>query len=48
MPLSSDTSKAGVSSNIAELVKAGYKQKQAVAIAISHVKQLRKKRSHRG
>jgi len=38
MPLISGTDKATISANIAELVKSGYKNDQAVAIAISHAK----------
>lgn len=44
MPLSDDTGRAGTEANIRELVKNGYPQRQAVAIAFSHRKQLLKKR----
>ena len=45
MPLSNDTGRKGTEGNIAELVRSGYPQKQAVAIAFSHRKQLMKKKS---
>lgn len=47
MPLSNDTGKKGVESNIAELRQSGYPQRQAVAIALSHRKQVRAKKAHR-
>ncbi len=44
MPLIDKTDRASTEANISELVKSGYKQPQAVAIALSHRRQLRKKR----
>jgi hypothetical protein len=38
MPLKGGSSKAAVAHNIKKLIKEGYPQKQAVAIAISHSK----------
>jgi hypothetical protein len=47
MPLSDALSPAAVHGNIRELVRSGYPQKQAVAIALSHVRELKKKRKKR-
>lgn len=44
MPLSDDLTPAAVHGNIRELRASGYPQKQAVAIALSHVRELKKKR----
>lgn len=44
MPLTDDISPAGVRANIAELSRSGYPRKQAVAIALSHVRELKRKR----
>lgn len=43
MPLKKGSSKKVVSSNIKELKNSGYKQSQAVAIAISNAKKKKKK-----
>lgn len=45
MPLSNDTSRKGTEGNIAELIRSGYPKRQAVAIAFSHRKQVRKKKA---
>lgn len=42
MPLKSGSSKAVISSNIKEMVKAGHPQKQAVAAALHNAKVPRK------
>jgi len=47
MPRKHGTSKQVVSDNIAELVKAGYTQKQAVAIAYKWLAEDRKKKGAR-
>jgi len=44
MPLSNDTGRKGTEGNISELVRSGYPTKQAVAIAMSHRRQLLKKK----
>ena len=44
MPLKSGTSKKVRSENIAELMRAGYEQKQAVAIAYSKQRESKKKK----
>jgi hypothetical protein len=41
MPLKKGTSQKIVSDNIKELINSGYKQKQAVAIAMEHARQHR-------
>ena len=43
MPLKKGKSKKVVSNNISELVHSGYKQKQAVAIALSTARKSRKR-----
>jgi len=43
MPLKSGTSKAVISANIAELIRAGHKRDQAVAIAFDHARKGRKR-----
>ena len=43
MPLKEGSSKETVSSNISELVHSGYKQKQAVAIALDKARKARSK-----
>jgi len=43
MPLKPGDSKAVVSANIRELVKAGHPQRQAVAIALSNARKGKKK-----
>ena len=44
MPLKSGSDKDTISQNIAELVRSGYPQKQAVAIAYSKARDSKKKR----
>lgn len=44
MPLQRGKSKSVISANIAELVRSGRPQKQAVAIAFSHAEKSRLKR----
>jgi hypothetical protein len=44
MPLNDDLTPAGVSANIAELVRSGRKRKQAIAIALSHVRELKRRK----
>ena len=44
MPLKSGTDKETFSYNVAELMKSGYKQKQALAIAYSKQRDSKKKR----
>lgn len=44
MPLLSGTSDAVVSANIRKLMKEGYPQKQAVAIALARAKRSKKKK----
>ena len=44
MPLSNSTDQESTEGNIRELVRSGYKQKQAVAIALSHRRELRRKK----
>lgn len=48
MPLVDDTSKKGTGANISELIKSGYERRQAVAIALSHRRQVIKKGSTGG
>jgi len=45
MPLAHGSSKDVISSNIAELRKSGYPEKQAVAIAYSHSRKSKKKKA---
>lgn len=47
MPLKSGSSKSVISANIAELIRAGHKRDQAVAIAFDHAGKGRK-RGRRG
>lgn len=44
MPLLDDVSQEGTESNIRELAKSGYPPKRRVAIALSHRRELLKKR----
>jgi len=44
MPLKKGSSQATVSSNISELRHSGYKQSQAVAIALEQARRARKKK----
>jgi uncharacterized protein YdaT len=44
MPLNKGSSKAVISANIAELVKSGYPQKQAVAIAYDKAERSKRKK----
>ncbi len=44
MPLSDDPSRAGTEKNIHELKAAGYPPKQRIAIALSHRREILKKK----
>ena len=48
MPLKSGKSDKAVSENIAELMAAGYPQKQAIAIAMSHAGRSKKDKEVKG
>lgn len=47
MPLMGGSSKEVISSNIAELRRSGYPEKQSIAIAYSHAGKSRKKKKKR-
>jgi len=46
MPLKTGANKKTISANIKELMNAGYKQKQAVAIAMEKARKSYKKKKH--